>query len=49
MQEKRVLITGGLGFIGSNLARKALEKDFSVTILSRSDKKRYGSTAAALR
>jgi UDP-glucose 4-epimerase len=30
---KRVLITGGLGFIGSNLARELLEMDASVTIV----------------
>jgi UDP-glucose 4-epimerase len=36
---KNVLITGGLGLIGSSLAKKCLEKDHKVTILSRSDKK----------
>lgn len=29
----RVLITGGAGFIGSNVARKLLEKNYEVTIL----------------
>jgi len=36
---KNVLITGGLGFIGSCLARKCLDKGWNVTIMSRSDKK----------
>jgi len=39
MLKKKILITGGLGFIGSNLAKKALEEDYGVTILSKSDKK----------
>lgn len=36
---KRVLITGGLGFIGSHLAKKYVEKGSNVSILSRSTKK----------
>ena len=31
--KKKVLITGGLGFIGSNLARRLLEQDNQVTII----------------
>ena len=33
MINKRVLITGGAGFIGSNLALKLLDKNYSVTVL----------------
>ena len=33
MQNKRVLITGGLGFIGSNLARKLVESKNVVTVI----------------
>ena len=32
-QDKRVLITGGLGFIGSNLARRLVEADAQVTLV----------------
>lgn len=38
---KNVLITGGMGFIGSHLARKYVNEGWNVTILSRSDKKRH--------
>jgi UDP-glucose 4-epimerase len=33
LAERRVLITGGLGFIGSNLARTLLEADATVTLV----------------
>ncbi len=36
---KKILINGGLGFIGSQLARNCVNEGFDVTILSRSDKK----------
>ncbi|MCP4613414.1 MAG: NAD-dependent epimerase/dehydratase family protein [Planctomycetes bacterium] len=35
----KILITGGLGFIGSHLAKKYVEKGVDVTILSRSSNK----------
>ena len=37
MKNKKVLITGGLGFIGSNLAKKCLELGAEITIYDNSD------------
>jgi len=39
--KKRILITGGMGFIGSHLARKNLQDGNQVAILSRSAKKKH--------
>lgn len=36
MSKEKILITGGLGFIGSNLAKALVEKGAEVTLLSRS-------------
>ncbi len=33
MKKKRVLLTGGAGFIGSNLCRKLLKKKYKVTVI----------------
>ena len=39
MAQKNILITGGLGFIGSHLAKKYVSQGHNVSILSRSDTK----------
>ncbi len=39
---KNILITGGAGFIGSNLTRKLVEKGFNVTILDNLSKQIHG-------
>lgn len=38
--KKNILITGGMGFIGSHLAKKYVKEGHNVTILSRSEKKK---------
>lgn len=35
MKIKRIFVTGATGFIGSNLVRKLIEKDYDVYILNR--------------
>jgi dTDP-L-rhamnose 4-epimerase len=40
---KNILITGGAGFIGSNLTRKLVEKGFKVTILDNLSKQIHGN------
>ena len=37
MRDNKVLITGGLGFIGSNLAKKCLEIGMEITIYDNLD------------
>ena len=41
---KNILITGGAGFIGSNLTRKLVDKGFKVTILDNLSKQIHGET-----
>ena len=44
MKKKKVLVTGGAGFIGSHLCEKLLENNYSVTVidnLSVGKKKKY--------
>ena len=38
---KKILILGGTGFIGNHLSKKALEKNFQVTILSKNQAKYF--------
>ena len=44
LQDKNILITGGLGFIGSNLAHKCLELGAKVTIFDCLDPRSGGNT-----
>ena len=40
MDKKSVLITGGFGFVGSNLAHECVERGYDVTVLSGSESKK---------
>ncbi len=40
--KKKILVTGGAGFIGSNLALKLLEKDYDVVVLDNLSKQIHG-------
>ncbi|MFC1985305.1 NAD-dependent epimerase/dehydratase family protein, partial [Chloroflexota bacterium] len=42
-----ILITGGLGFLGSNLAESLVEKGYPVLIVSRSDRKKQNIASFA--
>ncbi len=39
MEMRTVLITGGLGFVGSNLSEALIKKGYNVVLISRSDRK----------
>jgi dTDP-L-rhamnose 4-epimerase len=41
---KNILITGGAGFIGSNVALKLLAQGFSITVLDNLSPQIYGNT-----
>ncbi|MGL4308061.1 MAG: GDP-mannose 4,6-dehydratase, partial [Cetobacterium sp.] len=40
--KKNILITGGAGFIGSNLAIKLVKKGYKVTVLDNMSKQIHG-------
>ena len=39
----RILITGGVGFIGSNIALKLIEKGYEVTVLDNLSQQIHGN------
>ncbi len=43
MTNKRILITGGAGFIGSNLALKLIEKGYSIRVLDNMSPQIHGA------
>ena len=45
---KNVLITGGAGFIGSNLALKLVEKGYKVTVLDNLSEQIHGTNSDLL-
>jgi len=45
--KKRVLITGGAGFIGSNLALKLIERGYKITVLDNLSEQIHGNNPAA--
>ena len=49
MKNKKVLITGGAGFIGSNLALKLIKKGYDVTVLDNLSEQIHGSDSDLLR
>ena len=42
LKNKRILLTGGAGFIGSNLALKLIERGHKVTVLDNMSKQIHG-------
>ena len=49
MESKKILITGGAGFIGSNLASKLIEKGHQVTVLDNLSEQIHGKKAELLK